>query len=55
MASGQVDIPGLSQSIMGAGAHGLKQLALPGVNGYTIDCMMMVSELTQHHKIFDLL
>ncbi len=45
MASWQVDIPGLSQLVMGAGAHGLKQLALSGVDIHTIGCMLMVSEL----------
>ncbi|KAL8735491.1 MAG: hypothetical protein Q9181_002781 [Wetmoreana brouardii] len=46
MASWQVDIPGLSQLVLGAGAHGLKQLALSGVDIHTLACMLMVSELT---------
>lgn len=46
MASWQIDIPGLSQLVLGAGAHGLKQLALSGVDVHTIGCMLMVSELT---------
>lgn len=45
MASWQVDIPGLSQLVLNAGANGLKQLALSGVDIHTIGCMLMVSEL----------
>lgn len=45
MASWQVDIPGLSRLVMGAGAHGLKQMVLSGVDIHTIGCMLMVSEL----------
>ena len=52
MASWQVDIPGLSQLIIGAGAHGLKQLALSGVDIHTIGCMLMVSELTPASQNF---
>ena len=32
MAAWQVDIPGLSQLVLSAGAQGLKQLALAGVD-----------------------
>ena len=52
MASWQVDIPGLSQLIIGAGAHGLKQLALSGVDIHTIGCMLMVGELTPASQNF---
>ncbi|KAI4221819.1 MAG: hypothetical protein L6R36_006622 [Xanthoria steineri] len=52
MASWQVDIPGLSQLIIGAGAHGLKQLALSGVDIHTIGCMLMVGELTPASQSF---
>ncbi|KAL9609428.1 MAG: hypothetical protein Q9167_005804 [Letrouitia subvulpina] len=41
----QVDIPGLSRLVLNAGAYGLKQLALSGVDVHTIGCMLMVSEL----------
>ncbi|KAL9032820.1 MAG: hypothetical protein Q9214_007796 [Letrouitia sp. 1 TL-2023] len=41
----QVDIPGLFQVAMNVGAHSLKQLALSGVDAYTIGCMLIVSEL----------
>ncbi|KAL8689131.1 MAG: hypothetical protein Q9218_005128 [Villophora microphyllina] len=46
MASWQVDIPSLSNLVVSAGAHGLKQLALSGVDIHTLGCMLMVSELT---------
>ncbi|KAL8696758.1 MAG: hypothetical protein Q9201_007492, partial [Fulgogasparrea decipioides] len=52
MASWQVDIPGLSQLVLGAGAHGLKQLALSGVDIHTLGCMLMVSELTPTSQDF---
>ncbi|KAL8665415.1 MAG: hypothetical protein Q9202_002308 [Teloschistes flavicans] len=45
MASWQVDIPSLSNLVASAGAHGLKQLALSGVDIHTLGCMLMVSEL----------
>ena len=45
MASWQVDIPGLSQLVMNVGAHGLKQLALSGVDIHTVGCMLMVGEM----------
>lgn len=41
----QVDIPGLTQLGINVGAHGLKQLALAGVDAHTVSCMLMVSEL----------
>ena len=45
MASWQVDIPGLSQLVMNVGVHGLKQLALSGVDIHTVGCMLMVGEM----------
>ncbi|KAJ5770983.1 uncharacterized protein N7511_003034 [Penicillium nucicola] len=42
----QIDIPGLSQLILNAGAYGLKQLALAGVDTHTIGCMLMIAEYT---------
>jgi hypothetical protein len=42
----QVDIPSLSQLLVSAGSHGLKQLALCGVNIHSIGCMLMIAELT---------
>ncbi|KAI9890801.1 MAG: hypothetical protein M1814_003585 [Vezdaea aestivalis] len=44
--SWQVDIPNLSQLILGAGAQGLKQLALSGVDIHAIGCMLMIGEFT---------
>ena len=45
MASWQVDVPGLSQLVMNVGVHGLKQLALSGVDIHTVGCMLMVGEM----------
>jgi hypothetical protein len=42
----QIDIPGLSQLILNAGAYGLKQLALAGVDPHAIGCMLMIAEYT---------
>ena len=44
MASWQVDIPSLSQLVLGAGAHGLKQLTQAGVDIHTVGCMLAVGE-----------
>ncbi|KAE8149564.1 hypothetical protein BDV25DRAFT_156073 [Aspergillus avenaceus] len=56
MASGgpswQIDIPSLSQLVFSAGAYGLKQLALAGVDPHTIGCMMMISEYTPASQEF---
>jgi hypothetical protein len=40
----QVDIPGLTQLILGAGSYGLKQLATSGVDVHSIGCMLMIAE-----------
>ena len=45
MASWQIDIPGLTQLIAGAGAQGLKELALAGVDVHTLGCMLSIGEL----------
>jgi hypothetical protein len=42
----QVDIPSLSQLLVSAGSHGLKQLSLCGVDIHSIGCMLMIAELT---------
>ncbi|KAL8959218.1 MAG: hypothetical protein Q9183_005674 [Haloplaca sp. 2 TL-2023] len=52
MADWQVDIPGLSQLVLGVGAHGLKQLALSGVDIHTIGCLLMLSELVPASQPF---
>ncbi|KAL8868420.1 MAG: hypothetical protein Q9174_005006, partial [Haloplaca sp. 1 TL-2023] len=52
MANWQVDIPGLSQLVLGVGAHGLKQLALSGVDIHTIGCLLMLSELVPASQSF---
>jgi hypothetical protein len=44
--SWQVDIPGLANLVARAGAEGLKQLALAGVDIHTIGCMLALGELT---------
>lgn len=48
----QIDIPGLSQMLFSAGAHGLKQLALAGVDPHTIGCMLMIAEYTPSSQDF---
>ncbi|RDW90059.1 uncharacterized protein DSM5745_01834 [Aspergillus mulundensis] len=48
----QIDITGLSQLIFSAGAHGLKQLALAGVDPHTIGCMLMIAEYTPASQDF---
>lgn len=42
----QMDITGLTQLVMNAGAHGLKQIALAGVDPHTIGCLLMLGELS---------
>lgn len=42
----QVDLPGLSQLILNVGSHGLKQLAMAGVDIHSIGCMLMIAEYT---------
>jgi hypothetical protein len=42
----QVDIAGLSQLIFNLGSHGLKQLAMAGVDLHFIGCMLMIAEFT---------
>jgi hypothetical protein len=44
--SWQVDIPSLSQLVVSVGSHGLKQLALSGVDIHSIGCMLMIAEYT---------
>lgn len=44
--SWQVDIPSLSQLVVSVGSHGLKQLALSGVDIHSISCMLMIAEYT---------
>ncbi|KAL4917858.1 hypothetical protein BDW62DRAFT_182970, partial [Aspergillus aurantiobrunneus] len=48
----QIDIPGLTQLVFSAGAHGLKQLALAGVDPHTIGCMLMIAEYTPASQAF---
>lgn len=48
----QVDISGLSQLILNVGAHGLKQLALAGVDIHSIGCMLMIAEFTPASPAF---
>ncbi|KAL4740504.1 hypothetical protein BDV11DRAFT_214350 [Aspergillus similis] len=48
----QIDIPSLSQLVFSAGAHGLKQLALAGVEPHTIGCMLMIAEYTPASQDF---
>ncbi|KAL4997878.1 hypothetical protein BDV10DRAFT_201550 [Aspergillus recurvatus] len=48
----QIDIPSLSQLVFSAGAHGLKQLALAGVDPHTIGCMLMIAEYTPASQDF---
>ena len=52
MADWQVDIPGLSQLVLRVGAHGLKQLALSGVDIHTLGCLLMLSELVPASQSF---
>ena len=42
----QMDITGLTQMILSVGAHGLKQIALAGVDPHTIGCLLMLGELS---------
>ena len=48
----QVDIPSLSRLILGAGAQGLKQLALAGVDIHAVGCMLMIGEYTPASNTF---
>ncbi|KAL4751109.1 hypothetical protein BDW72DRAFT_212906 [Aspergillus terricola var. indicus] len=48
----QIDIPSLSQLVFSAGVHGLKQLALAGVEPHTIGCMLMIAEYTPASQDF---
>lgn len=50
--SWQVDIPGLSQLILNVGSHGLKQLAMAGVDIHSIGCMLMIAEFTPASQEF---
>lgn len=42
----QMDIAGLTGLFINAGAHGLKQIALAGVDPHTIGCLLMLGELS---------
>lgn len=48
----QVDLPALSQLILSVGTHGLKQLALAGVDLHSIGCMLMIAEYTPASSSF---
>ena len=48
----QVDLAGLSQLILNIGSHGLKQLAMAGVDVHSIGCMLMIAEFTPASRDF---
>src|SRR5689334_18346492 len=50
--SWQVEIPGLSQLILNVGSHGLKQLAMAGVDIHSIGCMLMIAVYTPTSREF---